>query len=222
MHEYTRKPLALGCTDAKRNTSGVKRTTSTDDDIFRRTEERAEAALLQIIRCVREYLWYRAQVFNFQQLELTGQATPEDHHIASGQVADLRSAAIRLDEFLCDAGFEDALPACSQSRFLLHPRGRGSGHAFYRLEMIDEIGEDVDTYHGANRFCGEHSICGVRLFDHDAKHLSEWIAIVTAIYGERARDEGLDFERLPIDRQLAAEYSGRGFEDLMNNLPPAY
>jgi len=222
MHEYTRKPLALGCTDAKRNTSGVKRTTSTGEDIFRRTEERAEAALLEIVRYVRDYLWYRAQVFNFQQLELTGQAGPEDHHIASGQVAGLRNAAIRLDELLCDAGFEDALPACSQSRFLLHPRGRCSGHSFYRLEMIDDIGKEVDTYHGANRFCGEHSICGVWLFDHDAKHLSEWIPIVTAIYGEARARRGLDFDRLPIDRQLADEYSGREFEDLMNNLPPAF
>jgi len=88
--------------------------------------------------------------------------------------------------------------------------------------MIDDIGQDVNTRRAPNPFCGEHSICGVRLFDHDAKHLSEWIAIVTAIYGERARDTGLELDRLPIDRQLADEYSGREFDDMMNNLPPAY
>ena len=152
MHEDRRNTLARGGTSAKRTTYGVKKSKLTDHDRSRLCEERQEEALLPIIRCVRDYLWYRARVFNFQQLELTGQATPEDHHVAAKQVDELCCAAVRLDKLLCNAWFEVALPACSQSGLLLHPRGRCSGHSFYRLEMIDDIGEDVDTHHGAKCF----------------------------------------------------------------------
>lgn len=181
MHEDRRNTLARGGTSATRTTYGVKKSKLTDHNRSRRCEERQEEALLPIIRCVRDYLWYRARVFNFQQLELTGQATPDDHRVAAGQVDELRCAAVRLDKLLCNAWFEVAVPAGTDSRFQFCSRRRGAVHLWYRLEQIEQIGEDANPRLGPNPFCGEHSICGVRLFDHDAKHLSAWIAIVAAI-----------------------------------------
>ena len=221
MHEDRRNTLARGGTSAKQTTYGVKKSKLTDHDFSRRCEERQEEALLPIIRCVRDYLWYRARVFNFQQLELTGQATPDDHRVAAGQVDELRCTAVRLDKLLCNAWFEVAVPAGTDSRFQFCSRRHGAAHLWYRLEQIEQIGEDANPPLGPNAFCGEHSICGVWLFDHDAKHLSAWIEIVVAIYGERAREEELELDRLPIDRQLAAECSGRNLEDLIKSIFPA-
>jgi len=218
MHEDRRNTLARDGTSAKQTTHGVKKSKLPEYYRFRHTEERQEEALLPIIRCVRDYLWYRAQVFNFQQLELTGQATPDDNSVAAMQIDNLRCTAVRLDKLLCNALFEVAVPPDTDSRFLLCSRRRGAVHLWYRLEQIEQIREDTQPPLGPHAFCGEHSICGVRLFDHDAKYLSAWIEIVVATYGKRAREEGLELDRLPIDRQLAAECSGRNFEDLMNSI----
>ena len=220
MHGYKRKPHAGEAINAAGNDPWLK--SSTGKDRFRSGEERGEAALIEITLRVRTYMWFRAHVLTFQQLELTGQATKGDHIDAEDYVWALRRAAEKLDEVLCDAGFSHAPPAECLPGLRIHHRVRCSFEAFTRLELIDEIKQDVKTGHRrGNPFCGEHSICGVRLFDHDAKHLAAWIPLVVQLYGKRASYMDLELDRLPIDREAAERLSGREFDWMMNNLPPA-